>query len=185
MYTFVAGLLLMAALAVAPGVGGFLHQSQASLAVAPSTSASADPGRTPVSQDPAPVTHQPSPSVTPSARKLAVGLVDRYEAALVAGTWSAAFDLLAATSLTREAGLESFMSERAAFFDSVDGRYTIGDPERVRDWTAYGPLVTGAVRSRAWLVEVDYPALSNNNAGYEQFVVAPDSSGAWRIWPVR
>jgi hypothetical protein len=123
--------------------------------------------------------------VTPSPRKRATDLVDRYESALVAGRWSAAFDLLAPTSLTREAGLKSFAAERAAFFDSVEGRYAIGDPARVRDWTEYEPLVTGAVRSHAWLIEVDYPALSNNNAGYEQFVAAPDSSGAWRIWPVR
>jgi hypothetical protein len=138
-----------------------------------------------VSHDPAPVSQQPTPAVIPSARKQATDLVDRYEAALAAGKWQTAFDLLATASLTHEAGLATFASERAAFFDSVDGRYTIGNPARVSDWTTYEPLVAGAVRSRAWLIEVDYPALSNNNAGFEQFVVAPDSSGAWRIWPVR
>jgi hypothetical protein len=27
--------------------------------------------------------------------------------------------------------------------------------------------------------------MSDNNAGYEQFVVAPVASGTWWIWPVR
>ena len=171
MYAFIAGLLLAAALAIAPGVGAFVHHLQGSLPAAAAASLSAIPSRAPVSHEPPPVapkqtpaSHDPSPATSPSARVV---------------------DLLAATSLTHEAGLDSFASERAAFFDSVDGRYTLGDPTRVRDWTAYEPLVSGAVRSRAWLIEVDYPTLSNNNAGYEQFVVAPDSSGAWRIWPVR
>ena len=182
MFTLVARLFFIAALVAAPGVSGLLHRSQAPGSVAPG---STDPARTRAANLPTRAARQPLPSVTPSARKGASALVDRYEAALVAGRWSAAFDLLAATSLTHEAGIESFASERAAFFDSVDGRYTVGDPERIRDWTEYGPLVTGAGRSRAWLIEVDYPALSNNNAGYEQFVVAPDASGTWRIWPVR
>ena len=182
MFTLVARLFFIAALVAAPGVSGLLHHSQVPAPVAPG---SAGPARTRAADVPTRAARQPSPSVTPSARKGASGLVDRYEAALVAGRWSAAFDLLGPASLTREAGLESFASERAAFFHSVDGRYTIGDPARVRDWSGYEPLVEGAVRSRAWLIEVDYPALSNNNAGYEQFVVAPDSSGTWRIWPVR
>ena len=45
--------------------------------------------------------------------------------------------------------------------------------------------MAGADRAKAWLIQVDYPALAGNNAGYEQFVVAPDSGGTWRIWPVR
>ena len=53
------------------------------------------------------------------------------------------------------------------------------------DWTTYAPLTQGADLTQAYLIEVDYPALSGNNAGYEQFVVAPDTSGTLRIWPVR
>jgi hypothetical protein len=191
MYAFVAGLLLAAALAIAPGLGAFVHPLQGPVPAA-ATSPSAIPSRAPVSHEPTPVAakptpagHEPSGSTVPGPRAVALDLVDRYEADLVAGRWSAAFGLLAPTSLTFEAGLDAFASERAAFFDSVDGRYTLGSPVRVRDWSGYESLVSGAVRSRAWLIEVDYPALSNNNAGYEQFVVAPDTTGTWRIWPVR
>jgi hypothetical protein len=62
----------------------------------------------------------------------------------------------------------------------------MGTPtQQVPDWTTYAPLIHGADLSRAYLIEVDYPALSGNNAGYEQFVIAPDASGTWWIWPVR
>ncbi|HET7473961.1 MAG TPA: hypothetical protein VFJ71_12605 [Candidatus Limnocylindrales bacterium] len=185
MYAFVAGLLLMAAIAVAPGVGGFLHLNQAPVPVA-----TASPSATP-----APSTPTPSPSTTPKPEpsapaaltdaERATELVHKYEDGLVSGRWQAAFDLLAPTSLTHQAGFASFREERAAFFDSVNGRYTIGEPSRVTDWTDYAPLVEGADRSRAWLIQVDYPALAGNNAGFEQFVVAPDAGGTWRIWPVR
>jgi hypothetical protein len=39
-------------------------------------------------------------------------------------------------------------------------------------------------RAHAVLVQVDYPALSGNNAGYEIYVVGPVGS-SWYIWPVR
>jgi hypothetical protein len=113
-------------------------------------------------------------------------LIDSYEAALVAGKWQTAFDMLAPGSPTRGTALADYASERAAYYTSVAGRYTIGAPTRnVPDWTTYAPLIDGADVSRAYLVEVDYPALSGNNAGYEQFVVGPDASGKWWIWPVR
>jgi hypothetical protein len=178
MYAFIAGLLLMTAIAVGPGVGGLLHQFQPPMTVVPNASPSATPSQTPASP-------APSPSASPTDRETATDLVTRYETALVAANWQTAFDLLAPSSPTHEVGLDAFASERAAFFVSVDGRYVIGDPASATDWATYGPLAAGADRSRAWLIEVDYPALSNNNAGYEQFVVAPDSGGTWRIWPVR
>jgi hypothetical protein len=185
MYAFVAGLLLLAAIAVAPGVGGFLNQLQPPVTVVPTVSPSATPGETSASPAPTPASPAPSPSASLSDRETATDLVNRYETALVAGNWQTAFDLLAPSSLTHEAGLDAFASERAAFFVSVDGRYVIGDPTLATDWANYGPVTAGADRSRAWFMEVDYPALSGNNAGYEQFVVAPDSGGTWRIWPVR
>jgi hypothetical protein len=181
MYAFVAALLLLAAVAAAPGVGSFLQHSS-TLPVVTATQ-SPTPSHTATSPTATPASTT-SPTAT-SDRDTAAQLVDRYEAALVASRWSVAFDLLAPTTLTHQAGLSSFTSERRAFFVSVAGRYTLGAPTRVNDWTSYAPVVSGADRSRAYLIEVDYPALSNNNAGYEQFVVAPDSSGTWRIWPVR
>jgi hypothetical protein len=185
MYAFVAGLLLLAAVAVAPGVGSFLHQTQSPTPIQASPSPSSLPAEPSSSPQPTPGSPQPSPSAVASDSETARDLVDRYEAALVAGNWQTAFNLLAPTSLTREAGLTSFSDERQAFFESVNGRYVIGSPAPATDWATYGPLVSGADRSRAWFFEVDYPALAGNNAGFEQFVVAPDAGGTWRIWPVR
>jgi hypothetical protein len=182
MFAFVATLLLAAALAVAPGIGSFLHQLQPSTPIVVAPTPSPEPSQTPSRPSTSPV---PSPTASASDSAVATDLVQRYESALVAGQWQTAFDLLAPTSLTHEAGLAQFSSERAAFFQSVKGRVTIGKPSPATDWASYGPVVTGADRTRAWLIEVDYPALSGNNAGFEQFVVAPDSGGTWRIWPVR
>jgi hypothetical protein len=184
MFAFVATLLLAAAIAVAPGVGSFLQGQNHNPSPVVPASPSSTPGQ-PSARPSLPVSPKPSPSVAASERQLASDLVDRYESALVAGKWQTAFDLLAPTSLTHDAGFASFEDERAAFFDSVNGRYTLSDPKRATDWASYGPLTTGADRTKAWLIQVDYPALAGNNAGFEQFVVAPDASGTLRIWPVR
>jgi hypothetical protein len=183
MFTFVGSLLLVLALAIAPAVGSALHLFQGPSVVVP-----ASPSATPAPS--APIA-SPSTKAEPSAPQAssdadrAVELVRKYEDALVTAKWQAAFDMLGITSPTHDAGFATFMDERAAYFDSVKGRYTIGDPAPVTDWTDYAPLVEGADRARAWFIEVDYPALAGNNAGYEQFVVAPDPAGTWRIWPVR
>lgn len=184
MFAFVAGLLLVAAIAVAPGVGSILHQLQPTtppIVTAPTPSATPSTA----SPEPKPASPTPSPSAPASGREIATELVHKYEDGLVSGKWQAAFALLAPTSRTHEAGVEAFASEREPYFASVDGRYVIGEPSRVTDWATYAQDVVGADRSRAWVVEVDYPALAGNNAGYEQFIVAPDSGGTWRIWPVR
>ena len=186
MTTFVAGLLLVAALAVAPAVGSFLHllPPTGPVATATPSPAPSQPVATPEPSGPisSPV---PSPSVTLTDAQTATQLVERYEAALVAGQWQTAFDLLLPTSATHDAGFASFQDERAAFFASVKGRYTLTEPTRVTSFKGFPPLVGGADRERAWLIEVDYPELAGNNAGFEQFVVLPDATGTWRIWPVR
>ena len=38
---------------------------------------------------------------------------------------------------------------------------------------------------RAFLVEVDFPTLANNNAGWEELLVAPTADGSWFIWRLR
>lgn len=182
MFAFVAGLLLLAAVAIAPGVGSYFHQLDRTV---PVTAPSASPTPAASSVSPSSPSAGPTPTAPVSDSAAATDIVNRYETALVAGHWQTAFDLLATTSLTHETGLKAFTSERAAYFHSVDGRYVVGGPTRVIDWATYAPIVTGADQSLAWLIEVDYPALSGNNAGFEQFVVAPDPTGTWRIWPVR
>jgi hypothetical protein len=188
MYAFLAGLLLVAAVAVAPGVGGALHLFQTPPpVVVPSTPAVSSP--VPASPEPSPRSQEPTPTPTPTASSseeaAARSLLDQYERALIAGNWQTAFGLLASTSLTSEAGLAEFASERSAFFATAGDRYVLGASSPVTDWASYGSTVEGADRDHAYLVEVDYPALSGNNAGFEQFVVAWDPTGAWRIWPVR
>src|SRR3954453_4233609 len=81
MYAFLAGLLLMAAIFVAPGVGGFLPQFQPPLPVAPTASPSAAPSEAPETPPPSAIAASPSPSPSPSAsapasdRDLATDLV--------------------------------------------------------------------------------------------------------------
>ena len=175
-----AGLAVVVALAVAPTIGGLLQRGSTPPVGVPGPSASASQ----------PLASPTPPAATPSAvvptddATVATQLVDRYEAALVAGDWATAFDLLATTSPTHDTGLSAFAAERDPFYASVDGRYVMGEPASVSDLAAYAPLVNGADGSRAYLIEVDYPAIGGN-AGYEQFVVAPDPTGTWRIWPVR
>jgi hypothetical protein len=189
MFAFIASLLLVAAVAIAPGVGSFLQglPPRQPPVVVPSSVPSPIPTEGPAT--PRPSAPSPEPTATPTApardAAAARAIVDQYERALVEGRWSTAFDLLATTSLTHEAGLETYSTERAQFFASAGSRYTVGEPGPVSDWTGYGQTVAGADHAHAWLVEVDYPALAGNNAGFEQFVVAWDASGSWRIWPVR
>ena len=184
-FVFVTGLLLLGAVAVAPGIGGLLQGPSNGLPV--TATATPAPTATPVATpSQAPQTPAPTASVTPTDQAIASALLDRYEAALVAGDWQTAFDMLAPASPTRGMGVAAYGAERGPYFESVAGRYAIGAPTRqVPDWTTYAPLIDGADVARAYLIEVDYPALSGNNAGFEQFVVAPDPSGTWRIWPVR
>jgi hypothetical protein len=192
-FVFAAGLILLGAVAAA-GVGGIFPPVRTGLPVTPTFSPAPTPG--PCGQDtacpsqvpPTPMaTSQPSMATSqPSDAARATALLERYEAALVAGKWQTAFDTLAPASPTRDVGIAAYAAERAAYYVSVAGRYTIGAPtQQVPDWTTYTPLIHGADLSRAYLIEVDYPAMSGNNAGYEQFVVAPDSTGTWWIWPVR
>jgi hypothetical protein len=174
-FVFAAGLLLLGAAAAATGAGGLFRAPDNGLPVTATSTPASTTAPTPVS----------SPS-EPNVAARATALIDSYETALVSGQWQTAFDMLAPASPTRGAGLQAFAAERAPYYDSVAGRYTIGAPTRDEpDWSIYAPLVDGADLTQAYLVEVDYPALSGNNAGYEQFVVAPDTSGTLMIWPVR
>jgi hypothetical protein len=191
-FVLVAGLILLGAVAAA-GVGGIFQPVPNGLSVTPTSTPAPTPGlcgqdTTCPSQVPAtPIaTSQASmASLQPSDAERATALLDGYEAALVAGKWQTAFDMLAPSSPTRAFGFAQYAPERAAYYASVAGRYTIGAPtQQVPDWTTYAPLIHGADLAHAYLFEVDYPAIGNN-AGYELFVVAPDASGTWWIWPAR
>jgi hypothetical protein len=191
-FVLVAGLILLGAVAAA-GVGGLFQPVPNGLSVTPTSTPAPTAGPcgqdTPCpSQVPASPAATPQPSLAslqPSDSEQATALIERYEAALVAGKWQTAFDMLAPASPSRDLGFAAYASERAAYYTSVAGRYTMGAPtQQVPDWTTYAPLIHGADLVRAYLIEVDYPAIGGN-AGYEQFVVAPDATGTWGIWPVR
>src|SRR5215212_12194848 len=70
MYAFVAGLLLVAAIAVAPGVGSILHQLQPTT---PPLVTTPTPSATPstASPEPSPASPNPSPSAAASDREVA------------------------------------------------------------------------------------------------------------------
>ncbi|HYK95599.1 MAG TPA: hypothetical protein VE011_07035 [Candidatus Dormibacteraeota bacterium] len=124
-----------------------------------------------------------SPAATATAADIATAAaaVDGYTRLLVKGDWSAAYALLAPASRDHYGSLANFTYERAAYFKSVAGRYTVkipapADVGSITDWLpdTYG---TSVDLGHTVLVEVDYPALAGNNAGYGLYLVAPGSGG--------
>jgi hypothetical protein len=120
---------------------------------------------------------------------MAASVAARYERALVDGRWQEAWDLLAPVDQAHRLTFADYVSERHAYFESVAGRYTLSAPtddaSALAAWTSDAASVRGAVLARAFVVQADYPAMAGNNAGYEVLLVAPDESGAWRIWELR
>jgi hypothetical protein len=185
-FVFAVGLLAIAGLGVATGGGGLFRTFRNGLPVGPTSSAIVNATNSPTPSSPS--TPSASPQTTPlqTDAERATSLLDTYESSLVAGKWQDAFALLAPGSPTHAMGLDAYAAERTPYYRTVAGRYQLGEPTRdVADWGTYAPLIDGADVSRVYLIEADYPALSGNNAGYEQFVVGPDSAGDWWIWPVR
>ncbi len=141
-------------------------------------------------------TSSPAPSAISSATSIpslsdasvAATVVDRYESALVNAAWPTAWSILGPEEQMQRASLGAFQAERTAFFASVHGRYTVGTPrsdlKELMGWLPAGAPAS-AIISRSFLVQVDYPALSGNNAGWELFMVAPDPAGDWRLWQLR
>jgi hypothetical protein len=143
---------------------------------------------------PSPVVRPPSlvaaPSATPRTDSAKAGAIaDQYERSLVDGRWRAAWNLMSSVDRTLRGTYAAYVDERSAYFRSVSGRYTLSrpthDPAVLRTWTSSPELVRGADLSRGYIVQASYPALANNNAGFEILLVAPNGSGAWRIWEVR
>ena len=175
-------------------------------APAPSPSISPQPSVAPVpsassSGSPAPSRSlEPSPSSAPSdtATPLAIGtpepgdmaaaaeLVNFYVTDLVQSKWSAAWALLGPD---RKPTLPAFTYERSAYFASVKGRFTAKrathDAATMAFWLPDPSEAASANPARAFIVEVDYPALAGNNAGYEIYLAAPDGGGTWHIWALR
>lgn len=182
-----AVLALLGALALATISGGSRNDPLTG-DVRPSPTPDALASPTPAST-PGPTTSAPPVASTPPATDLALAVdaVTRYETALAARDFTAAWALRAAPS---RAGLTlaSFSAERSQFLDSSKGRFRVqpadATPSSVSQWLAAG-VTDGVDPARAAVVEVDFPALSGNNAGYEVFLVSPDATGEWLLWQVR
>lgn len=148
----------------------------------------------------------PVPTAAPSAMPFAIGtpqpgdlatatdLVSRYEAALVAARWQAAWDLLAPEERSHWASYSGFVADRSAYFRSVAGRYTIRapthEPATIRQWVVPDNYPAAPIwpaspdYDRAFVVEVDYPLIAQSNA-FDVLLAAPDASGHWFIWQLR
>ena len=189
----IGGSLIAGGLAVG---GGYIHLPQLAVVATESPSAppSADQSPSP-SALPTPTT-SPSPSplvlVSPTpgiAAEQAAARLTAYEQALAAHDYQAAWAMLAPSWRgTAATSYADYASERAAYEGSTRGEFTLGTPSNkqadIEIWLA--PTVTAGVDvSRAWVIEVDYPRLAGNNAGYEIYILQPDAGGTWLIWPVR
>jgi hypothetical protein len=146
-----------------------------------------DPEQTPTPHS----TAQPYPGGTPAPgdATYAAALLERYERALVDGDWATAYAMLGAAqrSLT---SFRDFSIERSAFMKSVAGRFSlepgIHDRQTIETWTADAVSTREADLARAFVITVDYPAIpADTNANFEVFLVAPDRSATWWIWPLR
>jgi len=135
--------------------------------VAPTGTQSATPSLTGPSQTPA-------PAEVDAARDA----MDAYLAALVRGDYAAAYAMLAPEAQAAHS-LADFTNDSSAFFQSVGGRYTItvwpSDVGPITSWLP--PTGVSIDLAHAVLIEVDYPALAGNNAGWELYIVSPGADG--------
>lgn len=132
----------------------------------------------------------PSASPSPDAGAAeATALLAGYEQDLIAGRWAAAWALLSPASQQLRGDLAAYTSERSAYYASVKGRYELSapsdDPAVINNWASPSLSVAGADLGRSYVLTATYPALAGNNAGWEVFLVGPQTSGGWRIWELR
>ncbi|HEY7827929.1 MAG TPA: hypothetical protein VIB99_06825 [Candidatus Limnocylindrales bacterium] len=184
--------VLIVALALR-GAGPGPQPSQPAIGASPSVGASPSsvPSPSPVgSAGPGPsASNSASPSASPPSTAFANAavVVDEYTKDLVDGNYAAAWAMLAPDGPSRAQTFASWSAERAQFFRSVAGRYTVTQPPTgtapLASWLA-NPWSSSIDQANAVLVEVDYPALGGNNAGYDVYIVNPTSTG-YAIYDVR
>jgi len=128
-----------------------------------------------------------SPTPSASAASAASSIVDAYTSDLVKKDYAAAWALLAADGPSRTQSFADWSAERGQFFVKVAGRYTIvvspTDVAPLTSWLA-NPWGASIDTAHALLVEVDYPSLAGNNAGYDLYIVNPTARGL-EIYDVR
>ena len=182
---------LAVACASSPSSAGPASRAAALSTISPSqvAPATASPNSTPEPTSPPPsAVPSAAGSPLPGDAGVAAALVDRYESALVNAAWPTAWSLLGPEAQAERGSLGAFESERAAFFASVRGRYVVGEARHdlgeLTGWLPAGAPASANL-GRSFLVQVDFPALSGNNAGWELFMAAPDVAGEWRLWQLR
>jgi len=192
--TAAAVIILIVALS-ARGLSPLPQPSLPLVGTSPSPSAPIGPSSSPSASVTTPpsapqsATGPTGPTGTPTTADLSAArsAIDHYTAALVQRDYATAWALLGPEDQVSVGTIAAWSAERRAFFQSVAGRYTIvvSPPgvAPITDWLAgtYGAPIDLA---HAVLVEVDYPALAGNNAGYELFIVNPTADGP-RIYNVR
>ena len=160
------------------------------VSAAAATPPAPSPTATPATSATAP-SQSPGSTGTPTPRDIgaARSAVDAYTRFLVQGNYAAAWAMLGPEAQTHLGSLAAYSSERSAFFKNLGGRYTIvvspTDVAPISAWLAgtYGATID---LEHAVLVEVDYPALAGNNAGYDLFIVNQQLNGLFlRIYDVR
>jgi hypothetical protein len=188
---FLAAAAVVVVLIVALSLRGASQGPQPSL---PAVGASPSAGTSPVpTSSPSTPTSSPAsspsdrPSSSASAASAAAAIVDTYTNDLVKGDYAAAWALLAPDGPSRSVSFTDWSSERSQFFKSVAGRYTItvspSDVGPLANWLA-NPWSSSIDLAHALVVEVAYPALAGNNAGYGVYIVNPTATGL-QIYDVR
>jgi hypothetical protein len=133
----------------------------------------------------------PAPAATPAVtvgsndQETASQIARAYLADLIAGRYAEAWARLAPWSQTRWGTLQSYASERAAFYRSAGPEFRLSPPDS-SDGTvgAWLPPDFNGDRQRTSVIELEYVRISSQ-AALSVLLVAPDSAGVWRVWIVR
>jgi hypothetical protein len=144
---------------------------------------SATPGNTPATSLVPSPSRQPWASPRPADSDAARATLTRFLRLERRRRFPAAWQMLATPSRIRYGSSAGFAAERRAFLDSWGDRYEMGRPSHsqatVERWL---PRDFSADVDRAFVIRVDYPALSTTPAGWDLFILAPDASGRWEVW---
>jgi hypothetical protein len=104
---------------------------------------------------------------------------------LIAGRYADAWVRLAPRSQALWGSTEAYARERAAFFRGAGPEYRLSGPDSSHAaLAAWVPPGFEGDRLRASVLELEYVRISGP-AGLSVLVVAPDATGAWRIWIAR
>jgi hypothetical protein len=108
--------------------------------------------------------------------------VATYLDALASGRYPDAWKVLAPSSRETWGDEQQFATERSAYYTSAGPSADVSAPDNSTETlAAWIPRGFDGNRHRAYAINVDHPRIQSN-ASREVLIVAPDSSGEWRIW---